>query len=164
MNFRIVPMAEEHIDDFRAALDSVAKERRYLLFLEAPPIEEVRKFVRGNLRKGCPHSVALVEERVVGWCDILPIERVTRAHNGVLGLAVVAEQRRRGIGTALVRATLESARRQGMTRIELGYRERNRHLGPFYEKFGFVVEGRQRNAVRLDGQYEDVICMALLFE
>ena len=138
MNFRIVPMAEEYIDDFHAALDSVAKERRYLLFLEAPPPEEVRKFVLGNLRKGHPHHVALVDQRVAGWCDILPIDRPTRAHCGMLGIAVLAEYRGHGIGSALARA------------------------GLLYERFGFVPEGRQRNAVRIDGAYEDLICMALM--
>jgi hypothetical protein len=34
--FRVVPIAEEHIDGFRAGLDAVAQERRYLLFLQAP--------------------------------------------------------------------------------------------------------------------------------
>ena len=162
MNLRIVPMAEEYIDDFRAALDSVAKERRYLLVLEAPPAEEVRKFVLGNLRKGCPHRVAVVEQRVVGWCDILPIERPTRAHCGMLGIAVLAEFRGSGIGGALLRATIDEARRAGMTRIELSYRSGNARVGPLYERFGFVPEGRQRNAVRVDGAYEDLICMALM--
>jgi RimJ/RimL family protein N-acetyltransferase len=35
---------------------------------------------------------------------------------------------------------------------------------PLYERFGFVREGVQRNAIRLDGEYEDLICMALLLE
>ena len=40
MTFRIVPTAEEHIEGFRAGLDSVARERRYVLFLEASPPED----------------------------------------------------------------------------------------------------------------------------
>jgi RimJ/RimL family protein N-acetyltransferase len=145
--FRVVPIAEEHIEGFRAGLDSVARERLYLLFLEAPPPEEAGKFLRNNVRKGYPQYVALVGERVVGWCDVLPIDRPTRAHNGVLGIAVVAEFRGRGIGTALLRTGLQGAR-----------------VAPLYERFGFVREGVQRKAVCVDGAYEDLICMALLFD
>lgn len=162
--FRIVPIAEEHIERFRGALDSVARERRYLLFLEAPPLEDVGKFLRYNIRKGYPQYVALVEEEVVGWCDVLPIDRPTRAHNGVLGIAVLAGFRGRGIGTALLRETLKAARAFGLTRVELGYRAGNSGVAALYERFGFVREGVLRKGVRLDGAYEDLICMALLLD
>jgi ribosomal protein S18 acetylase RimI-like enzyme len=164
MTFHVVPIAEEHIEGFRAVLDSVSRERRYLAFLEAPSLEESRKFVRRNIREGYPQCVALVEERVVGWCDILPIDRPTRAHGGVLGVGVLAEFRGRGIGTALLRATLEKARAAGLTRIELSVRERNKRVVALYERFGFVLEGLQRNAVRVDGEYENLICMGLLLD
>jgi ribosomal protein S18 acetylase RimI-like enzyme len=162
--FRVVPIAEEHIEGFRAGLDSVARERRYLTFLEAPSLEESRRFVRRNIREGYPQHVALVEGKVVGWCDALPIDRPTRAHTGVLGIGVLAEFRGRGIGTALIRETLNSARACGFTRIELSVREGNGRVIGLYEKFGFVQEGVQRNAIRLDGAYENLICMALLFD
>jgi ribosomal protein S18 acetylase RimI-like enzyme len=162
--FRVVPIAEEHIEGFRAGLDSVARERRYLTFLEAPSLEESRRFVRRNIREGYPQHVALVEDKVVGWCDALPIDRPTRAHTGVLGIGVLAEFRRRGIGTALISETLKKARASGFTRIELSVRQGNASVIGLYERFGFVHEGVQRNAVRMDGKYENLICMALLLD
>jgi RimJ/RimL family protein N-acetyltransferase len=162
--FRVVPIAEEHIEGFRAGLDSVARERRYLLFLEAPPPEDVGKFLRNSIRKGYPQYVALVGDRVVGWCDVLPIDRPTRAHNGVLGISVVTEYRGRGIGTALLREALRGARAFGFTRVELASREGNAGVAALYERFGFVREGVLRKAVRVDGVYEDLICMALLLD
>ena len=121
MTFRIAPIAEEHIEGFRAGLDSVARERRYLLYLEAPPPEDAGKFLRNNIRNGYPQYVALVGDRVAGWCDVPPIDRPTRAHNGVLGLGVLAEFRGRGIGTALLSEALQGARAFGFTRVELFY-------------------------------------------
>jgi RimJ/RimL family protein N-acetyltransferase len=143
-------------------LDAVARERRYLLFLEAPLPEDVGKFVRRNMRKRHPQYVAVAGERVVGWCDVLPIDRPTRAHNGVLGLGVLAEFRGRGIGTALLREALQGARAFGLTRIELSVREGNSRVAALYGRFGFVREGVQRRAVRVDGTDEDLVCMALL--
>lgn len=120
--------------------------------------------MRRNIRKGHPQYVALVGEKVVGWCDVLPLDRPIRAHTGVLGLGVLAEFRGRGIGTALLRETLEGARARGLTRIELSFRQKNARVAALYERFGFVREGVQRNAIRLDGEYEDLICMALLLD
>ena len=39
MTIEIVPIREDLIDSFHAALDVVCRERVYLAFLEAPPIE-----------------------------------------------------------------------------------------------------------------------------
>jgi hypothetical protein len=80
MSFTIVPIAEEHIESFRAAVDRVAREHRYLALLEAPPLEAVRKFVQGNIQNGNPQYVALVEGTVVGWCDVIPGEPEAVAH------------------------------------------------------------------------------------
>jgi RimJ/RimL family protein N-acetyltransferase len=162
--FHIAPIGEEHIEGYRAALDVVARERRYLAFLEAPPAAEVAAFVRGNIRKGHPQFVALVDGRVVGWCDVLPIDRPTKSHGGVLGIGVLPAHRGRGIGTALIQAALAGAKASGLTRVELVVRERNARAIALYERLGFAHEGAKRNAVRVDGAYEDEICMALLFE
>jgi ribosomal protein S18 acetylase RimI-like enzyme len=161
---RIVLIAEEHIEGFRAVLDAVARERRYLGFLEAPSIEETRGFVLRNIRKGFPQCVALLDGRVVGWCDILPLERPTLAHGGTLGIGVARDFRGRGIGTALLQETLERAKAAGLTRIELTVREDNLRAIALYEKLGFVREGLKRNAVRLDGEYGNLVSMGLLFQ
>jgi RimJ/RimL family protein N-acetyltransferase len=162
--FEVVP-AEEHIEGFRAGLDSVARERRYLYFLEAPALKDATKFVLNSIAKRYPHFVALEDDNVIGWCDVLPVDlRPIRAHTGMLGIGVLAHQRGRGIGSALLRKTLNGARAFGFTRVELAYRAGNSGVARLYERFGFVREGMQRNAVRLDGMYEDVICMALLME
>jgi ribosomal protein S18 acetylase RimI-like enzyme len=161
---RIVPIAEEHIEGFRAVLDTVARERRYLAFLEAPSPRETAAFVRGNIRKGIPQYLALVDGQVVGWCDILPLDRPTKSHGGVLGLGVLPGHRGRGIGTALLEAALNAAKEYGLTRVELVVREHNTGAIALYERLGFVREGMKRNGVRVDGGYENLICMALLFE
>ena len=48
----IVPIADEHIESFHRALDFVARERRYLSFLEAPPLEAARAFVLDMIKHG----------------------------------------------------------------------------------------------------------------
>ena len=163
MKYEIVPIAEEHIESYAAAVDSVARERQYLAFLEGPSLERARAFVQSSQERKLPHFVALVEGRVVGWCDISSLERPIYAHSGVLGMGVIAEYRGNGIGNALLRSVLESAKTRGLTRIELTVREKNLAALTLYRKVGFRVEGIKQKAVRLDGEYENLIFMAVLF-
>ena len=164
MDYRVVPITDELIPGFHRVLDTVAREKHYLAFLEAPPLEETTAWVRTGVKRGFPHFVALVGEQVVGWCDISPIPRPVHAHCGVLGIGVLAEYRRKGIGMALMLAALGEAREMGLTRVELTVRERNTNATALYESLGFRHEGRKRNAVRVDGAYENLLGMAILFD
>jgi L-amino acid N-acyltransferase YncA len=159
----IVPITQDHIESFHRTLDFVARERRYLAFLEAPPIESIRAFVLGNIEQGCPHLVAVSAGQVVGWCDAsrrnpMPIY----AHSGVLGMGLLPEFRRKGLGKKLVQRTLAAARDFGFHRVELTVREDNLNAIELYKKFEFEIEGLQRDAVQVDGVYENLILMAVL--
>ena len=164
MEHRIVPIAEEHIKGFRAAVDSVARERRFLTFLEAPPSEEVKNFVLQNIRSGQPQFVAITDDLVVGWCDVLAKLRPVYRRSGVLGLGVINTHRGRGIGTALIDTTLRAARTKGPSRIERTVRTDNQRAKALYEKFGLAVEGVCRRNVCVDGIYQDSCLMAVLNE
>jgi len=104
VDYRIAPIAEALIPGFHSVVDTVAREKRYLAFLDAPPLEATTAWVRANVKHGFPHFVALVEDRVIGWCDISPIPRPVHAHCGVLGIGLLAQHRRKGIGMALMLA------------------------------------------------------------
>ena len=92
----IVPIAQDHIESFHRALDFVARERRYLAFLEAPPFESTQAFVLDNIKQGYPQLVAVSAGQVVGWCDVVPKPRPIYAHVGVLGMGLLPEFRRQG--------------------------------------------------------------------
>lgn len=163
MKFKIIPIQEKHIEGFWSAVDSVARERKYLAFLEGPPIESTKEFVLEHIRDNWPQLVALHNDKIVGWCDISPLDRPVFAHIGSLGIGIISAYRGKGIGNALLEATLHAAKRKGLTRIELTVRENNKPAIALYEKFGFIVEGIHRNAVCIEGKYENHLFMALLF-
>jgi ribosomal protein S18 acetylase RimI-like enzyme len=100
---------------------------------------------------------------VVGWCDVTPKERPIYSHGGVLGIGLLPRFRGQGIGTNLIRSTLAATRTIGLHRVELTVRQNNTRAIELYRKVGFVVEGLQRDAVQIDGLYENIVCMALLF-
>ncbi len=164
MTHRVVPIAAGHIEGFRAVLDSVAREQRYLALLEAPPMDEVARFVKEGIASGTPQMVAIADEKIVGWCDVWRKPRAALKHSGVLGMGVIESYRGRGIGKALMGATLQAAKQAGFTRIELTVRVDNPRAKKLYEQFGFVEEGLCRRHMRINGEYSDSYLMAVLLD
>lgn len=163
MKYEILPIQEIHIQDFWSAVDSVAREHKYLAFLEGPPIHLTREFVLEQINNDWPQFVAIHEGKVIGWCDISSLDRPVFAHIGSLGMGVLAAYRGKGIGRALIDASLQKAKLKGLTRIELTVRENNKLAISLYKKFGFVSEGVHKDAVCIDGHYENHVFMALLW-
>ena len=158
----IAPITPDHIESFHRALDLVARERKYLSFLEAPPLDQVRRFVLDRIAAGDPGFVAILRGEVVGWCDISRLDRLIQAHRGALGMGIVASHRRRGLGLRLINTVLAQARKVGFVRVELCVHADNARAIALYDKVGFVREGVQRDATRIDGQYGDTIMMAIV--
>jgi ribosomal protein S18 acetylase RimI-like enzyme len=163
LGIEIVPIESRHVAGFREVLDGVARERRWLAYLEAPSPVRVRSFVRNGLANGMVQFVAVDDGRVVGWCDVNPKSHSTLRHSGVLGMGVAASHRGRGIGSALLTATLEAARARGLTRVELVVRADNTVAIALYERHGFTLEGRLGRYLVVDGEAYDALQMALLF-
>lgn len=162
MSHTVVPLAEAHFAGLYAVFDSVAREQKYLAFLQAPPREQCFVFYRSIIVNDLCHFVALDGEMVVGWCDILPVVGESRAHTGVLGMGLLAQARNKGLGAKLLRAAIDKAWAKGLTRIELSVRFDNPNAKVLYERFGFESEGIRRRASLVAGEYQDVYAMALL--
>ncbi len=74
-----------------------------MAFLEAPPLESCLSFVRRNIENGYPQFVTKCDDKVVGWCDILPnAKSQTRKHMWVLGMGLLPEVRGQGVGKKLL--------------------------------------------------------------
>lgn len=160
----IAPMRPELIESYWQVLDVVARERKYLAFTQAPPIEESRRFVLDLLAERSPMVVAFTPgPRVVGWCDIRvpPFDCVR--HVGVLGMGVHPDFRGEGIGHLLLERALRHARTCRLEKVELTVFASNLIAVKLYEQSGFEVEGIKRRSYKLDGVYDDVLMMARYF-
>ena len=160
----IVPMAEMHFEGFHAALDAVARERRYLAFLEAPPLEQVREFVALTRTGALIQYVAVDEGRVVGWCDLIRSDRPAMRHGGMLGVGLLREARGQGLGARLITSVITAAHVAGVVRVGLHVRADNARAIRLYEKLGFQHEGRLRRNIRVDGIAYDSLLMAILLD
>lgn len=77
-------------------------------------------------------------------------------------IALGPDARGRGLGTEVTRLVVAYAFSVGLHRVSLEVYAHNPRAQRAYEKSGFVVEGRMRDALLLDGQRIDAIIMAAL--
>jgi len=159
---RIIPAEEKHIEGINNCLDAVARERKYLGFLQAPPLESTREFVQFNIQHNVPQFVVVDDERVVGWCDIRPQRLEGFKHCGILGMGLLEGYRGKGYGTRLMDEAMKAAKNYGMERVELEVYASNIPAIRLYEKKGFIHEGVKKKARKLDGVYDDIVMMALI--
>ncbi len=161
-NIQIAPVSENLVPGYREALDAVARERKYLMFLEAPPLESVNEFVSKLIQDNEIQFMALNSDgKVVGWCDILRIHFPGFEHCGRLGMGIIKEFRGQGIGKMVLEKVIAEARKRGLIKIELEVFASNLPAVNLYKKFGFQFEGQRMKARFLDGNFDDLHLMAL---
>jgi ribosomal protein S18 acetylase RimI-like enzyme len=141
-------------------IDSVARERRYLAATAGFSEESTESFIKFVRASKGVHLVAIVDEAIVGWCDITPLSFEGMTHVGRLGMGVKAGFRGLGIGKALLKAILNRAFAQGLERVELEVFRSNESAVRLYEAHGFLQEGVKVNARKLDGKTDDVLLFA----
>ncbi len=149
------------IESFRLCLDAIAREGRYLAFLEAPPLPAVQSYMRRSMEAGSPRVVAIADGRVIGWCDIELFTHEGFRHRGRLGMGVLCEYRGRGIGGALLSEAVALARQKRLERVDLEVFASNGAAIRLYEQAGFVREGLKAKGRKIGSEYDDVVDMVL---
>ena len=128
--------------------------------------EAQRTRIADSLAPGKTDLLIVAEQdgKVVGSAGMHPAgPQLRRRHVVMIGLSVVAEAQRQGVGTALMQALCDYADRwMGVLRIELTVYVDNAGAIALYRKFGFEMEGRHRGYALRDGQYVDAFAMARL--
>ena len=160
----VQPGSIDLAESFHECFQSVAMERVHLASLVAPSLEAIREFTVKAAEGQNIRMFAVDGSHVVGWCDIFVGEKPGFEHAGSLGMGVLKSYRRQGLGYRLVRAAIDLVWEQGLTRVELEVFASNTAAISLYTKFGFEREGVKRRARYIDGEYDDIILMALLRE
>jgi RimJ/RimL family protein N-acetyltransferase len=101
----------------------------------------------------------------VAGAELLGSIHVARSSHGYgeIGMAIAREWRGRGVGSALMEASIAWARDEGMHKLSLSVWPHNAAAIALYRKFGFVEEGRRvKQMRRQSGELWDVVDMGLL--
>jgi ribosomal protein S18 acetylase RimI-like enzyme len=162
--FQIMPMDMSHVEGFWNVLDIVAREKLWLGSTQAQPIEELRTSVAHNITLKNAQFVALVNAKVVGWCDIIRETKLSKMHRGVVGMGVHPEFRGMGIGHKLLEQSMVQAEEQGIGRIELSVYTHNTSAKNLYDRHGFKTEGILRMNRFIGEKYFDTFEMVRLNE
>jgi RimJ/RimL family protein N-acetyltransferase len=161
--FAIRPLRRDDIEPLLDFLDQIVAERRWLATEPPLPRERWRKGFEQDLDDPyCINVLAVdADERLIGQIDA----RGRAKRPAEIGMAVAEEWRGRGVGSALMRACIDSARERGIHKLALNVWPHNEAAIRLYEKFGFVREGVLRSHYeRQNGERWDAIVMGLLLD
>ncbi|MGH2806997.1 MAG: GNAT family N-acetyltransferase [Actinomycetota bacterium] len=156
-----VTVREASFDDLAAALDvyeTVAAEGRWI-GAEAPVDRERRL---SKWRDTLEHPRETMFVAVAPGGEIVGNASMTWAGVSDLGMAVLDEWRRKGVGSALLRGCVDWARARQIHKIELRVWPHNTPAIALYEKFGFEKEGHlKRHYRRRNGELWDCLVYGL---
>jgi RimJ/RimL family protein N-acetyltransferase len=108
--------------------------------------------------------VAKLDGRVAGFATIHRIEGEIgeMSHVGEISIAVHPDFQRKGIGTELLRSSVNLAKARRFERLEADILAHNKAAVGLFKKGGFKLEGTRKKRVRVDEEYYDEACYALL--
>jgi ribosomal protein S18 acetylase RimI-like enzyme len=152
----------EHCRSLIAEPDSQIPFRPDELF---PTPEQQAELFREATPRGDLFLIAEVDGVRVGEVSLRRGSRAAFKHSAVLGISVAREWRHKGIGSVLMQHAIEWAKAKGaLRRIELYVFATNRLAIRLYERCGFMIEGRRKDAVRVGDDFVDDVLMAYLLD
>ena len=108
---QIRPSRESDAASFNEAVVAVAGEKWYIATVDGFGRKQTeRAYLQSIVEGSLPQVLAVAENEVVGFCDILPNPAKGFTHVGRLGMGVRFEWRRQGIGRRMLDACLSLAR------------------------------------------------------
>jgi L-amino acid N-acyltransferase YncA len=125
-------------------------------FEESAP--EWEQWDEGHLR-AC-RLVARSRGEVLGWAALSPVSR-RHVYRGVAEVSVYVSGRaqRKGVGSALLAALIESSEREGIWTLQAGIFPENTASVELHRRAGFRVVGIREKLGSMDGRWRDVVLM-----
>jgi RimJ/RimL family protein N-acetyltransferase len=165
MSFTVRPAEPSDAEQLTRLADAVSAEPEGWLISVAGEWRSAgdeRRYLKALRRYD--HAAVFVAEdgdgRIVGRLSVGRDPHPASAHVADLGLMVSLDARRQGIGTALLEAAVDWARRTGVRKLELHVFPWNHGAIALYDAFGFEREGFRKGHYRRGGEDVDAILMA----
>jgi RimJ/RimL family protein N-acetyltransferase len=157
------PAEPGDFDAYMDAFEAVAAEGRWM-GAEAPVDRAARRAVFDRAVAG-DQAVLFLADAADGSGIVGSVYAYDSGGVVELGMFVVDGQRGGGIGSALLEAVIDWARRQEAHKISLGVWPTNHPAIGLYARYGFRVEGtRRRHYRRRSGALWDAVLMGLILE
>jgi diamine N-acetyltransferase len=164
---RLRAVEREDVKQFYAWVNDPEVTNGLALYLPMSNVEEEQWFERVMHRDPNEKPLAIEVRHGEGWrlignCGVFGIEWVNSA--GELGIMIGDKSAwDKGYGTEVMNLLLRHCfETLNLNRVFLKVFASNARARRAYEKSGFVVEGRLREAVYKHGKYDDIILMSVL--
>jgi RimJ/RimL family protein N-acetyltransferase len=155
----------EDLDDLLEFINSLVEEGAEILVDREQTREQEVDWLAhqiSRLEKGEDLCVAAeADRRVVGNSEVARLGARRQSHVGLLGIAVRDGYRDLGIGTEMMKVLINESRNAGLRVIVLDVFATNGRARHVYEKIGFREVGRIPKGIFKDGEYIDLVRMAL---
>lgn len=163
---RLAPLAQHHANSFYPWLrDPEVIEYSLSAFQHMHTETQINEWLAATLQNPASLNLGIFltgSDELIGYAGLVGIS----ATNQAAEFFILIGQKSwwgRGVGTAVARQVLALGFTDyGLNRIMLTVSETNIGGLKAYAKAGFVVEGRQREACRRNGQFHDKIIMSVL--
>ena len=159
---RLEPLGPAVLDDYLAALDDPELAR----LTGSHGTHDQEQVVRWLTTRRDHHdradwaAIRIADGAFLGEAVINDLDVDNESANYRILLA--GTHRDQGYGTEITRLVVDHAFAVGLHRLSLGVFAFNPRAQRVYEKCGFVLEGRRRDALRWDGEWHDELVMAVL--
>ncbi|MGW2391145.1 GNAT family N-acetyltransferase [Streptomyces lydicamycinicus] len=160
---RLAPLSIRHAAAFHTACQD-PETRRLTGTHHDFTLAELQTWCAGSADRADRLDLAIEDRETGGFLGELALSQIDppNAH-GSFRIALVPDATDRGIGSEATRLLLDYAfDRVGLHRVQLEVYDYNPRARRAYEKCGFEVEGRLREALYWDGAWHDVLVMAAL--
>lgn len=159
--YDVRPATPRDVPSFLSMWRAVVAERRYV---RSDSVTRSARFYRRLFRRSWTlDQVVLVADegaRVIGQLIASREESPINKHVASIGMAVAADRRNLGVGSALMAEALRWGRAVGVEKLALSVYPDNDAARALYRKFGFVEEGRLSGHSKKAIGYRDEIVMA----
>lgn len=146
----IVRLTDSRISSFRDCVDQVARGGGDLRIQTAPALEDVQRWLKGSETRCVTAFVALAEGQVIGWADIVSPARLSLQAKGKLGMGMLLEWRRQGIGRQLLSHVIDAAIELNLDRIVLEVFTSNQAAIALYESSNFKTIKREHERIQME--------------
>lgn len=163
----ILTLRSAEKDDALMLLDYLKKTAEETRFLRNEPneinlaVEDEQKYIENvNDAESRAMILGFLDGEYVGNCSFISSPRSRIRHRATIGIALFQKFTGLGIGTVMLNACLDAAKKAGVEQAELEVVSQNSRAIGLYKKLGFTECGRIPDADKYtDGTYDDVLLM-----
>ncbi|AAK80520.1 RimJ/RimL family protein N-acetyltransferase [Clostridium acetobutylicum] len=103
--------------------------------------------------------VVEVDGKIVGSATLKRSSLSMLRHTALFGITILKEYSGKGIGSLIIKRVFEWAEENAIEKIDLEVFHDNFKAISLYKKFGFIEEGRKKNAIKAEDGYKDLVLM-----